>query len=68
MCGIVQKCVATEKDVAQTARMSKTPKPRVVFELENAEHKKAKELATADSRKTVSAWAKARISELLKAK
>lgn len=48
--------------------MPKSPKPRVVFELDPGDHKKAARLAKADSRSSVSAWAKARVSELIKAK
>lgn len=39
--------------------MSKHDKPRVVFELEHKQHRKAAKLAKKDLRKTVSAHAKA---------
>lgn len=48
--------------------MRRIKKPRVVFELERGEHKKAKTLAKKDSRKTVSAYAKARFIEHLASK
>lgn len=38
--------------------MNKQPKPRVVFELDPADHKKAQQKAKQDRRKTVSAHAK----------
>jgi len=38
--------------------MSKSPKPRVVFELDAPTHSKALKLAKADRRKSVSAHAK----------
>lgn len=45
--------------------MPRQRNPRVVFELNSVEHKKAKRLAKKDRRKTVSAYAKSLFTEHL---